>query len=77
MRRRSRTPRRRARLGSVAPGPGATLVGPIPAEIQNYTVYAGALSAAPRDAAAARAFLVELAGAQARAVLDARGMQAP
>lgn len=30
--------------------PGATLVGPIPAEIQNYTVYAGGVSTAARDA---------------------------
>ena len=64
-------------ISEILPVQGAVLVGPIPAEIQNYTVYAGAVSAAPRDAAAARAFLAELAGAQARAVLDARGMQAP
>lgn len=57
--------------------PGAVLVGPIPAEVQNYTVYAGALSATPRDAAAAQALLAVLAGAEARAVLEAKGMQAP
>ena len=37
--------------------PGATLVGPIPREIQNYTVYAGALGTGARDTAAARALL--------------------
>ena len=57
--------------------PGAVLVGPIPAEIQNYTSYAGALSAAPRDAAAALAFLAVLAGPQAAAVLQAKGMEKP
>ena len=57
--------------------PGAVLVGPIPAEIQNYTSYAGALSAAPRDAAAAQAFLAVLAGPQAAAVLQAKGMEKP
>ena len=57
--------------------PGAVLVGPIPAEIQNYTAYAGALTAAPRDAAAAQAFLADLAGPQAAAVLQAKGMEKP
>ncbi|MEO7151155.1 MAG: extracellular solute-binding protein [Burkholderiaceae bacterium] len=57
--------------------PGAVLVGPIPAEIQNYTAYAGALSAAPRDAAAAQAFLATLAGPEAAAVLQAKGMEKP
>ena len=57
--------------------PGATLVGPLPAEIQNYTVYAGAVAAAAREPAAARALLTLLAGAQAQAVLKDKGMQAP
>jgi molybdate transport system substrate-binding protein len=57
--------------------PGATLVGPLPAEIQNYTVYAGAVSAKARDAAAAQAFLATLAGPGAAAVLKDKGMEAP
>lgn len=57
--------------------PGATLVGPIPAEIQNYTVYAGALSAAPRDLAAAQALLALLSSDEAAAVLKDKGMQTP
>ena len=57
--------------------PGAVLVGPIPAEIQNYTVYAGVVSAAPKDRAAAQALLDMLGGAAARAVLQDKGMQAP
>jgi molybdate transport system substrate-binding protein len=57
--------------------PGARLVGPLPAEIQNYTVYAGALSAQARDAAAAQALLALLAGPEARAVLQGKGMEAP
>lgn len=55
--------------------PGATLVGPLPAAIQNYTVYAGALAVRPRDAAAAQAFLDLLAGPDAQAVLAAKGME--
>jgi molybdate transport system substrate-binding protein len=57
--------------------PGAALVGPIPAEIQNYTVYAGAASASARDVAAAQALLALLAGAQAKALLASKGMEAP
>lgn len=57
--------------------PGATLVGPIPAEIQNYTVYAGSVSASAANPGAARALLDALAGAGARAVLQSRGMEAP
>lgn len=57
--------------------PGVTLVGPLPSEIQNYTVYAGALAAGTREPAAARALLDWLAGAQAPAVLKAKGMELP
>jgi molybdate transport system substrate-binding protein len=57
--------------------PGATLVGPIPAEIQNYTVYTGGLSATSQDAPAAQAFLALLAGERAKAVLKDKGMEAP
>lgn len=57
--------------------PGATLVGPLPAEIQNYTVYAGAVGTAAREPAAAQELLNLLASAQAQAVLKDKGMQAP
>ena len=49
--------------------PGAQLVGPIPAEIQNYTVYAGGLGAAARDAGAAKALLEALASPAALGIL--------
>ena len=57
--------------------PGATLVGPLPAEIQNYTVYSGAVGAKARDAAAAQAFLGALSGPAAAQVLKHKGMEAP
>lgn len=57
--------------------PGAMLVGPIPAEVQNYTVYAGGLGADARDAGAATAFLALLGSPEARAVLQSMGMEAP
>jgi len=55
--------------------PGATLVGPIPREIQNYTVYAGALGTGARDIAAARALLAALRGPGAEAILKDKGME--
>ena len=57
--------------------PGVTLVGPIPAEVQNYTVYAGGLAATSADLPAARAFLELLAGERAKTVLKDKGMEAP
>jgi molybdate transport system substrate-binding protein len=56
--------------------PGATLVGPLPAEIQNYTVYAGAVAAQPRDAAAVRELLDALASPAIEPVLRDKGMEA-
>lgn len=57
--------------------PGVTLVGPLPAEIQNFTVYAGAVGAQARDRAAAQALLDALGGQEAARVLGDKGMQAP
>ena len=55
---------------------GAQLVGPIPTEIQNYTVYAGALSPAPRDAAATQALLTALKSEAAREAMKKLGLEA-
>lgn len=57
--------------------PGATLVGPIPAEVQNYTVYAGAVGTAAHEPSAAQQFLALLGSAEAREVLAQKGMEAP
>jgi molybdate transport system substrate-binding protein len=57
--------------------PGAQVVGPVPAELQTFTVYAGVASVAAREPAAAAALLDFLAGPAAREVLAARGMEAP
>lgn len=57
--------------------PGAMLVGPIPAEVQNDTVYAAAVSARSEAMGAAQQLLSVLAGPQVRAQLAAHGMEAP
>lgn len=64
-------------ISEILPVAGVTLVGPIPAEIQNYTVYAAGLSAAARDAGAAKALVDWLASPRALAVLKEKGMEAP
>lgn len=55
---------------------GVTLVGPLPAEIQNYTTYVGGVSSAAKDAEAAKAFIKVLTGPSAQAVLTKTGMEA-
>lgn len=56
---------------------GVTLVGPLPAEIQNYTTYAAGVGADAKQADAARALIKLLTGPEADAVLKARGMERP
>ena len=53
---------------------GLRLVGPLPAEIQNYTVYATALAADPPNPQGARAFFEFLASPAAKAILKANGV---
>jgi molybdate transport system substrate-binding protein len=56
--------------------PGVVLVGPLPAEIQNYTVYAGAVSAQAKEGAAARQLLEALRSPATAELLKAKGMEA-
>jgi molybdate transport system substrate-binding protein len=55
--------------------PGAVLVGPLPAEIQNYTVYTGGLATGSASSAPAKAFLAFLQGDAARRILAEKGME--
>ena len=57
--------------------PDAVLVGPLPAQIQNYTVYAGALAATTKEAAAAQELLAAMRSPQAARILRAKGMETP
>lgn len=56
---------------------GVHLVGPLPAEIQNYTTYAAAVGAQAQYADAAQVLLKLLTGPQAEPVLKERGMERP
>jgi molybdate transport system substrate-binding protein len=62
-------------ISEILPVKGVALVGPLPPEIQNYTVYAAGVSANVRDSAAARALIKLLSGPEGAAVLKARGME--
>ncbi len=55
----------------------AEFVGPLPAEIQNYTGYAGGVGASAREPAAARALLATFSGPAAATVLRDKGMLPP
>ena len=62
---------------SILAVPQAVLVGPLPVEIQNYTVYAGAVSAQAGDAAAVQQLLQALGSPATDAILKAKGMERP
>jgi molybdate transport system substrate-binding protein len=57
--------------------PGISVVGPVPAAVQNYTVYAGVIASAAANAAGAKAFLATLGGPGARSLLKTKGMESP
>ena len=64
-------------ISEIVPVKGVTLVGPLPAEIQNTTIYAAGISATAKDATAAKALIDHLAGPAAAPVLKAKGMEKP
>jgi molybdate transport system substrate-binding protein len=54
---------------------GVTLVGPLPAAIQNYTVYAASPCGHSQSLTAAAAFITTMAGPDAAALFKAKGME--
>jgi molybdate transport system substrate-binding protein len=66
-----------AQISEIMSVRGVVLVGPLPAEIQNYTTYAAGIGAAAKQAEAATALVKILSGAEAAPVLAAKGMQKP
>lgn len=61
-------------ISEILPVKGATLVGPLPEAVQNYTTYAGAIATNGAHTEAAKAFLTSLSGPAAAAVLKEKGM---
>jgi molybdate transport system substrate-binding protein len=62
-------------ISEIVPVKEVTLVGPLPAEIQNYTVYAAAVGTAAKDRDAANALIKALTGAGVVGVLKSKGME--
>jgi molybdate transport system substrate-binding protein len=61
-------------ISEILPVAGAVLVGPLPAEIQNYTIYAAGVGTAAKDDAMARALVKFLSGPDALPIIKAKGM---
>ena len=57
--------------------PGAVLVGPLPLEIQHYTLYSDGIATASREPAAATALLRALADPDNLPILKKKGMEGP
>jgi len=64
-------------ISEILPVKGVMLAGPLPEEIQNYTVYAAGLSATAGDPKAAQAWIDYLKGPAASAAIESRGMIRP
>lgn len=57
--------------------PGAVLVGPLPLDVQHYTMYSGGIATASREPAAAAALLRALADPDNLPILKKKGMEGP
>ena len=55
--------------------PGADFVGPLPEEIQNYTIFAAGIGAGSKKGAAVNAFIKFLKGPSAAAAMKSKGTQ--
>jgi molybdate transport system substrate-binding protein len=64
-------------ISEILPVKGVKLVGPLPAELQKYTVYVAAPSAKTAKKATVDAFIAHLTGPEARGRLDKAGYTAP
>jgi molybdate transport system substrate-binding protein len=64
-------------ISEIVPVKEVTLVGPLPAEIQNYTTYAAGLGTAAKDNEAAKALLKVFTGPAAAELLKSKGMEPP
>ena len=64
-------------ISEILPVKEVTLVGPLPAEIQNYTTYAAGISPAAKDKDAAKVLIQVFSGPVAAAVLKEKGMDKP
>jgi molybdate transport system substrate-binding protein len=62
-------------ISEILPHAGVALVGPLPKEIQNYTVYAAGIGTGTQDGDAAKALIASLVGPSAQALFKSKGME--
>src|ERR1700722_3531951 len=62
-------------ISEILPHAGVTLVGALPKEIQNYTVYAAGIGRGTKDGDAAKALIASLVGPSAQALFKSKGME--
>jgi molybdate transport system substrate-binding protein len=62
-------------MGPIMNEPGAELVGPLPAELQNYVYFAGAVGTQAKAPKVAGEFLRFLKAARSAPVLRAKGLE--
>jgi len=62
-------------ISEIVPVKEVTLVGPLPADIQNYTVYAAGVGSGAKDGEAVKALIRALTGPAAAEVLKSKGME--
>src|ERR1700728_1791778 len=62
-------------ISEILPHGGVALVGPLPKEIQNYTVYAAGIGTGTQDGDAAKALIASLVGPSAQALFKSKGME--
>jgi len=62
-------------ISELLPVKGVTVVGPLPAEIQNYTVYSAALAAGSGHEASAQALIALLRSPEGAAAIRSKGME--
>jgi molybdate transport system substrate-binding protein len=64
-------------ISEIVPVKGVVLIGPLPAEIQNATIYSAGIGTGAKDASAARALIEFLAGPVLDDILKAKGIERP
>jgi len=64
-------------IAEILPVPGVDLAGPLPAELQQVTVFSAAVAASARQPALARRFIAFITSAAAAPVITAHGMEPP
>jgi molybdate transport system substrate-binding protein len=62
-------------ISEIVPEPDVELVGPLPAELQNYSVFTAAMLASSKEQDASRALIKFLASPAALTVIKAKGME--